>query len=1316
MYFALFCAVILLISALVLHFVLMPNISHYKANIANIASEKTGLKISIGDISANWDGLNPHFILTNMDIFDAQQRSALSFKHIEANLSWLSIPLLKPKLALLKINSPALTIRRMPDKKLFVAGIDMSGQSHPEFANWLLEQRNIDISNASIVWRDDFLNAPPLALNQLNLHIKNPAIQNLISQHTFTISALPSVGSSEPILVTGHFYGNDISRINLWHGQITLAVKNTDLSVWKQWLNMPVDIKNGLGRASLTLDFANNSIKKIVSEVALNHLTILLKDATEPLAFQTVSGQFGFSATKDSEEFTGKHVNITMENGLDINNAEISILIKSQKSLKNYDVKFAVDALQLEAINQLSHQLTPYFNELSAFTSHLNNLAPAGLLAKTKIRWAGDANHTETYQIYSQFNGISILAYNKIPGFTNLTGEIEANQSQGKITLNTKNALVDLKQILRLPVPIDSLNGVIDWDVKGNNTVFSTKHLHIANPHIVGNVNANYDMNGVKGGVIDLNAEFDKGNAKYAYYYYPISLGKDTLHWLDTSILSGHADDVHLTVKGHAAEFPFVNKNHQPDASLGIFKVTAKLSDIQLDYGTGWPHIEGLGLDMLFEGTRMQLKASKGHLLNNKIINATAEIPVLDADSPMLNIVGDVQGLVTDAINFVNKSPVKKVTLGFTDELKTTGNGKLNIELKIPMLDSDNAKFKGSYQVTNGTIAADKTLGLPELSRIFGKLNFTENNLQASNILTWVYGGPAQFSLNTAKDKVIHINARGRVTDFGLKQALGVNFAEKLSGSTDWASEITVKKPLVDISLRSTLLGMAVNLPAPFYKSANEQSILRLDKKALNVTTDQINIGYANLLNAKLLINQQNNISSLDRGEISLNASAELPAQKGLSIRGSLDYLDADEWREAFKNISSSNNKLANSSNNKSTSLVINKAELNIKALDIFDRRLNNLVVNMKPTADGWKGDIQSKEINGNMQWISKDNGKIIAHLKDFSVPELAPAQSTNNTLVAVSDPSQKLIKKDFRKLAQRYPALDIVVDNIVLPQKNNTTKDIGKLELVAYENNEDWVIQKLKISNEDSTLTADGNWHNWTHNPNTRLNFVWDVLHVNRTLKRFGQPDIIQGGTANIAGQLSWQGSPHEFETNDLNGNFRLKANKGQIIQVQPGVGRLLGLLSLQSLPRRLTLDFRDLFSSGFAYDKVTATAKIDNGVMRSDDFYMTGPAAEVKIKGETNLQKETQNLDIKVIPHVSDSLSLAAFAGGPIAGVAAFVAQKLLKDPLNKVSAAQYKIVGTWDNPQELTDGKLTDLKTTEKAAPAKEVAPNPIESPLK
>ena len=265
------------------------------------------------------------------------------------------------------------------------------------------------------------------------------------------------------------------------------------------------------------------------------------------------------------------------------------------------------------------------------------------------------------------------------------------------------------------------------------------------------------------------------------------------------------------------------------------------------------------------------------------------------------------------------------------------------------------------------------------------------------------------------------------------------------------------------------------------------------------------------------------------------------------------------------------------------------------------------------------------------------------------------------------------------------YPSLDIVAENF-----SHGSKQLGKLELLANEHNNDWSIERLRISSPESELNADGEWHNWKRAPNTRLNINWKINNIGKTLERFGYPNAIKDGTGTLTGQLKWPGSPHDFETTKLSGDLQLDVRKGQILKIQPGVGRLFSVLTLQNLPRRLTFDFRDVFSSGFTFDKIGANVRIDEGIMRSDDFRIEGPTALVEMNGETNLQKETQHLKVKVTPYVSDSLSIAALAGGPIVGAATYIAQKLLKDPLNQIAASEYEFVGTWDNPVEVKDNK--------------------------
>lgn len=1254
--------------ALVIRFIIFPNIDSYKDDIAAYASKTAGQKITIGDIQPGWDGISPHFLLKNIDVFDAENRSALHLNDVSASFSWLSVPLLQAHLYKLAIDNPELTIRRKADGSIYLAGISLAGESKPELPNWLLSQSKIRIKNAQITWLDELRQAPPLALKRLDLTLDNPAINSAFAKHQFEISATPSIGTNQPIRANGSFVGGDVSEIDSWYGSVTAQLRQADLSVWRPWIDYPLNMQTGMGNANITLDFDDAKIEKISAQTALTNVTLVLNKETTPFIAKQLSGNIDWDNVNNTQTISAKNIRLSSNSGLNINSGNGSLASSTKNGKAWFKADLQLDRFDLAAIKQLA----PYFKLPASIHAKLNGFSAVGELQDLKLGFEGEASKPESYKINANFKKLGLAAYDKIPGFSNLNGNIVADEDGGKLTLDSHNAMLDLKGILRWPIPADKLNGIVNWRIDGETAKITAHEIYITSPHITGTINASYDKNNVKGGYLNLTGKFGKGNAKYALFYYPVMLSKPTLQWLDTSILAGRAEDVNLTVKGNLADFPYVNSKNQPDQKLGIFKVTAKISDALLEFGTGWPVIEDLALDMLFEGKRMELNANKGRIFGNKIIKSKTEIPQLDSDWPVLHIVSEVEGPVVEGIKFVNNSPVKQVTLGFTDDLKTAGNGKLNLQLIIPMQDLEAAKYKGAYKISNGTIFANADIGLPELTKLNGILSFTENSLTAQNVTTEVLGGPAQFSLKTGADKIIRVSANGRVNDAGINKLTSNTLADRLQGSADWTGEITIKKPLLDAKIQSNLVGMAINLPPPFNKPASQSLLLTLDKKQQSSSYDSINIGYGDLVSAKLLRTEQAGKLTLERGDIGVYMPAELSNQPGLSVHGKLGYVNADDWLTLFNQAPKSNNVAP---------LKISRANVAIQKIVIFGRSLNALKVIAQPNNSGLQMVIESEEISGDAEWQAKDyahtNGKIIARLKNLTIPA--------NSESLVKEAKTEAPKKDIRKLANGYPALDVVAENFQLGNKK-----LGSLTLNAFENNDDWVIQKLNINNPDSTLTADGVWQNWTRNPNTSLNFVLKVDNIGKALKRFGQPDAVKGGSAEIEGLLSWAGSPHEFETTSLNGNFSLVANKGQIAKVQPGVGRLFGLLSLQSLPRRLSLDFRDLFSDGFAFDKISANAKINNGILHSDDFFMTGPAAEAKIKGETNLKTETQNLTVQVIPHVSDSLSLAALAGGPIVGAAAFVAQKILKDPFNKIVSSDYVITGTWDNPKEIESEK--------------------------
>lgn len=1257
-------AAIILVAAVVLglRWIVLPNVHNYKEDIAQRVSQAVGQKVTIGDIDAGWDGMQPHLDLRQVVVHDAEHRPALSLDHVETSLSWLSLPLVEPRLATLTIHQPKLTVRRDATGAVFVAGIPMSGPSKPQFPNWLLRQSQIDVVDASVVWEDELRKTPPLSLEKLSLQIQSPAWESFHGRHYFGLRAQPSAGSSQPVDIRGNVLGRDVGKPHEWRGKLYARLEGTNIAAWRTWVDLPVGIKQGFGATQVWMDFSQGKADKIVADVLLANVVTPLGLHAPDTALKSLTGRLAWSRLADGQEMRAEKIRLVAE-GLEMQNGNVRVRNRTVKGKETAEGSIRLDEISLEQLAAFAHHF-PIGQEVR---DALAEAAPAGLLRGLELDWGGTPSTISTFGLRSQFSGLGMRPYRGIPGFSHLNGQVDATEKGGSLSFAATETQIEVKDILRWPLPFDKLSGRATWTRKQGQFDLTVSNLAVSSPHLSGTVEADYQYAGKGHGTLDLTGKFTRADGRFASFYYPTMLSPDTLRWLDTSVLGGRGENVSVKVKGNLDEFPWDGGKN------GLFEITADISDGVLHYADGWPQLDGIKLALLFRGNRMELNATQGRMFGNQIVRAKAVIPALHIDHPVLEVTGELQAPPAETIRYINNSPLLDAIDRFTEGMQASGNGKLALGLRIPLTtDGVGTRVKGSYTLNNGVLGGNGEM--PTLENINGRLDFTESTLRAQNLAAVVYGGPGRINIENGRDGMLHVTAQGRIDADGIRQAVASPLADKLQGSTDWTAEIRAQKQQADVTIRSSLTGLSSSLPLPFAKNESDAWPLLIEKKMRGERQDDITVSLGNVLSARILREDKNGAMTLERGTVSFGGVAEAPAQRGIHLRGNLAHVDADQWQQVLAESTPDNHASADNG------VEIGSANLSIGTLDVFGRRINALALEAAPVSNGWRASIASREITGEALWIKGGNGKIVARLKSLIAPGPAPAK--------LSAPVEAGQQKDVE-----YPALDLVADNFEIKQKK-----LGRLELIASHQNIDWNIDKLVISNPDSTLSVNGVWNSWKRRPNTRLNLTWNIEDIGKTLERFGYPDTIKGGQADLSGNLRWPGSPHEFTVAGLDGKLKLEARDGQFLKIRPGVGRLLGVLSLQSLPRRLTFDFSDLFSSGFAFDKISANATLDDGVMRSEDFMMQGPAAKVEIKGETNLAKETQNLRIKVTPSISDSLSVAAFAGGPAVGVAAIVAQKLLNDPFNKLVAYEYDITGTWDDPQEVKS----------KTAPA---APGPL-----
>jgi uncharacterized protein YhdP len=268
----------------------------------------------------------------------------------------------------------------------------------------------------------------------------------------------------------------------------------------------------------------------------------------------------------------------------------------------------------------------------------------------------------------------------------------------------------------------------------------------------------------------------------------------------------------------------------------------------------------------------------------------------------------------------------------------------------------------------------------------------------------------------------------------------------------------------------------------------------------------------------------------------------------------------------------------------------------------------------------------------------------------------------------------------------QGVPALDIVVDDFELRGRK-----LGRLQVLAVNRQlpgragqREWQLDKLDLDVPEAQLRASGRWAA-AGARRMALDFRLALADSGAFLERLGAGQAMRGGKGELQGQLSWAGSPLTLDYPSLEGRLRLDVDAGQFLHADPGSARLLGVLSLRSLPRRLSLDFRDLFQEGFAFDSIDGDIQVARGVATTDSLRMGGAQATVLMQGSADLRNETQDLRVLVVPNFdATGAALATMAINPAIGLGTLFAQWALREPLIAAGTSELHISGSWADPQ--------------------------------
>ena len=1264
-----------IVAYIAFYFLVQTNLDYYKKELVNIISQETKKEVTIEKFDANWNVTNPQFIIENFSIYANKSEKSFTFKKFEVDVSWWSLIKFELVLDQVTLYDLAVEIQKNSESEFLIGGwkVAFDPSSEDEFdgklIDWLLNQDELQLVNSKIIWIDKTrANSPPLVLSDINISYHTSDLLSYLDRHVFYLDFYTSAGTSKKVSLTGHFDADSINELQKADGAFTFKFDDLNLYAFSPWVDYPLSINDGSGSLSINMEFEDGKLREGGSNFSIKDLNAnTLKNGNQSMVFQEIKGDVNLKLVNDELNIILDNLFLTTNSKLKFEDSSASVKYNLETSQVN-KLTMIVDRFDLASVKEISNQ---FLSENDESNIMINALSATGEIDDLKLKWQKTLEEeSPKIKLSAKLLKIEVNEFEDFPGLKNITGEIKIENEKGIIKSVSRDLTITKNNVFRSPLKLNQFTGAVTW----KNKKYILSDIAIKDDFMEVLINGDVEYQSLDDLYVDLNIDSPTINIPNFKVFYPKQIGKDGLGWLDTSLLEGTAENTSLQIKGKVKDFPFIDENNKPDLSKGFFRVQTSIKDSFIEYGDNWPEMEKFDAEVSVNGGDVFITSQKGELDKSQVKVFNGSITPFTADEVVLNIDTVLDSSAENIIFAINNSPIKEAMKGMSEDMEGKGDGELKLVLNVGFDDLDNIPFKGTYEFLGSTLE-NPQLEIPPISDLRGKVEFDSNDVKITNLDGKLFGEPLNLKLKNADGATI-IDLKGVIGENMIKELLGENWLKNINGQADWEGLISLSENKSEFKITSDLLGIQIKNLSFLDKAKNksEDTALKLtiNKQSTGEDSDVINITLGD--HVKGLINSANDENgdpSLTNGLIEVNSDKKMQIpESGIVFIANLNEVDLEELVDL---IPDNESEISDIDSSQSKSMNI-EAVLNIKKLNAYGYIFNNFKFKLRPEDSGIIVQLNGEGARGNILWDPEKN-LIKARFEelhllgsDESIEEWDDAFETEDPII------------------KNPPKIDVKIQEFLLKSKYFDNNLNGNLTFQASKSNDKWFIDLFKFLNPDYALKVTGIWHDESPNPDTEIDFDWKITDLDKTLEEFNLDNLLTGGTGQLNGKLSWPQSPWKFDKNKASGSISINIDKGVILEAQPGaMGRLFGLLSLQSLPSRLTLDFSDIFADGFAFDSIDGLAELENSNIHSDNFEIKGPAADIFIKGDVNYKDETQDLVVTITPNVTDTMSVAALAGGPIVGAAAFVLQKLLNDPLNEVLTDQYRLTGSWADPQE-------------------------------
>jgi len=1240
--------VILLAVAVGLFRLLLPRLPEYQEEIKGWANAAIGMQVEFGDMHARWRLSGPE----------------LTFQDAELTAYSATTSLLTAG----EVNVGVSLLRLLRDRELVVDRIHIRDTKLTlQFSNndgWLIEGMPIG----------DVIGSRDVTANQAGdvvVIAEDIAVDYLLPDSSavlsFALNALEIARDEERIdievqveLPKSMGTRLDVSAVHrtadadsgIW--QFFIEGKGLELAGWSSLdqKRLP-QLQSGSLDLSASLQRSNAGIDHMSADLVIDGLTGSQSSVFAPFDAQ---GRVEYSRDQTGWLIAASNVVMATVDGV-WPRSSLSVSVGRSRDNEVQSLSATASYLNLEDVRYVGEWLPDKYRQL------YDNYDPSGVLRELRISFDDLQSENPRYDISTELVDAGVAAGDTWPGIRRMSGLVRTDNAGGRLEIAAAGIVVDLASQLAEPISFDDAAGTIIWRRNSLGTIILSDSVKIRNADLDSQSSLQISLPADGGAAdVDFQSNWSIHDVSAVKRYLPAKLIKPGLYnWLGAALVAGDAPSVSVQLSGPLDKFPF-------DNGEGIFRVEGHLENTTLRYSDLWPDSKNMTLDIVVDGMRLYSHRNSANNADNSVVDAKIEVP--DLRNPVLSISAYSTGTLASIREFSRQSPIAKVFGGHLEAVTVGGDASFNLEFSYPILDRTNYSFSTRIQTSDGSLSFEGFE--PQLTQLNGFINVSRDGVSSEGLFGRFLGEQINIEINSADASrpsySVIAETTGNLTDVGLFAELAPELEGIIAGESTYTANVLFPDSQAEqpapfkIVVESDLQGMAINLPVPLDKSAN--AVMPLSFSIEFPKTGQIDaIGSLSDESNWILsfLNAGSEGWDFDRGALALGGIyPDPPETRGLHIVGETDSVRLDDWL----NLARSDRESVTAADR------IRSIDLTIGALRVIGQDLKNHRVQLDRSAQDWLVTVAGEQVSGSVSvpYDFSSGRPLVVDMDTLILPGLDEELAGDETDETSPDP-------------RNIPPLNVRARNFALGPRF-----FG--ELSADFRSTARGLETDNLTTRDPSFVVDGSagWivdQDDASGQRTFINAVLKSSDIATTMKRLDYQLGIEGEDLEITLDVGWSGGPGADFLQRIDGSVGLRVGVGKLDDVEPGAGRVFGLMSVVALPRRLSLDFGDVFDTGFGFDKITGDFRLEQGQAYTCNLVLEGPAADVGIVGRAGIASRDYHQTAVVSANVGNTLPVLGLAAGPQVAAALLIFSQLFKKPLQEVGQRYYAIDGSWDEP---------------------------------